>query len=194
VVEHAWEPPDAVELPALLARFARPWWVAGGVAIELFCGVRFREHGDLDVEILRPDAAELVAALPGWELHDAVRGSGLIRWQPGAPLLGNSLWARPGPDRPWAVQFMLAHTEGPNRWVYRRDHRVGRPVTELGWTAGGLPVLRPEVELLYKSVGPRPRDDEDLDHALPLLGGEQVRWLAEAVATAHPQSPWRGRG
>jgi hypothetical protein len=164
------------------------------VAVELFCGPPFRGHGDLDVEVLRPDAAELAAALPGWELHDATGGGGLARWRGDAPPVGNSLWSRPGPDRPWAVQFMLAHTAGPDRWVYRRDHRVGRPVEELGWrSAAGLPVLRPEVELLYKASGQRPRDDLDLDHALPLMDPDAVAWLAAAVATAHPDSRWLPR-
>jgi hypothetical protein len=161
--------------------------------VELFCGRRFRGHGDLDVEVLRPDSGRLLAALPGWELHDTA-ADGLVRWDGAAPPAGNSLWSRPGPDRPWAVQFLLAHTAGPDRWVYRRDHRVGRPVADLGWrTAGGLPVLRPEVELLYKSREQRRRDDEDLDHALPLVDPDAVRWLAAAVATAHPQSPWLPR-
>jgi hypothetical protein len=177
-----------------LTRFARPWWVAGGVAVELFCATGFRGHGDLDVEILRTDAAELAAALPGWELHDTPGGGELVRWPGDAPPVGNSLWSRPGPDRPWAVQFMLAHTAGPDRWVYRRDHRVGRPLAEIGWRgAAGLPVLLPEVELLYKSAGPRPRDDQDLDHALPLMDPDALAWLAASIATAHPSSPWLPR-
>jgi hypothetical protein len=40
---------------------------------------------------------------------------------------------------------------------------------------------------------PRPRDDEDLHHALPLMDAEAVQWLARAIATAHPESPWRAR-
>lgn len=82
MVDHEWAPPEVAELPALPAGLARPWRVAGGVAVELFCAVRFREHGDLDVEVLRADAAALAAALPGWELHDAVGGGELTRWQP----------------------------------------------------------------------------------------------------------------
>jgi hypothetical protein len=164
------------------------------VAVELFCGLRFRDHGDLDVEVLRADAARLAAALPGWELQDTPRAGELVRWRGAAPPAGNSLWARPGPDRAWAVQFMLAHTAAPDRWVYRRDHRVGRPVADIGWrSATGLPVLLPEVELLYKARGPRPRDDQDLDQALLLMDPDAVAWLAAAVATAHPDSPWLPR-
>lgn len=54
-------------------------------------------------------------------------------------------------------------------------------------------MLLPEVELLYKALGPRPRDDEDLAHALPLMDPAAVHWLEAAVATAHPESPWLDR-
>jgi hypothetical protein len=83
------------------------------VAVELFRGTGFRDHGDLDVEILRTDAAELAAALPGWELHDTPGGGELVRWPGDAPPVGNSLWSRPGADRRWRCSSCSPTPRGP---------------------------------------------------------------------------------
>lgn len=183
-------------LPTVLAAFDGPWWVAGGVAIELFCGHWIRDHLDIDVEILRGDAARLHAALPGWELHAAHRGR-LSAWTPELPLHANSLWARPGPGAPWAVQFLLAAatntSNGAQRWAYRRDPRITYDLAQVGWIAHGASVVsvqQPELVLLFKSAAPRPQDDHDLSHAADLLTTHQRRWLRHAIRLAHPDSKW----
>jgi hypothetical protein len=51
-----------------------PWWIAGGWALDLFLGRQFREHGDLDVGVLRRDSPQLLAALSNWEIFEAQNG------------------------------------------------------------------------------------------------------------------------
>ena len=68
---------------------------------------------------------------------------------------------------------MLEESDGDD-WVYRRDPRVSRPLASLG----GDQVLVPEVQLLYKSHDPRPKDVADRALVLPLLGAEARAWLA----------------
>lgn len=155
-----WAALEPSRLPTVLAAFGAPWWVTGGVAIELFCGHRIRDNLDIDVEILRGDAAHLHAALPGWELHSAHRGR-LTAWTPDLPLQANSLWARPDPDAPWAVQFLLAATtstiNGIRRWAYRRDPRITYDLAQVGWSphdACGVSVQQPELVLLFKAAAP----------------------------------------
>jgi hypothetical protein len=46
------------------------------------------------------------------------------------------------------------------------------------------------VQLFSKSGRPRPKDEQDVAAALPVLHGDQRRWLAEAAGPAHP---WRDR-
>ena len=63
----------------------------------------------------------------------------------------------------------------------------------------GLPVLAPEVQLLYKSGacrpqgGPRPKDEEDLDAILPTLEDESRAWLASALSLVAPDNQWLAR-
>ena len=39
----------------------------------------------------------------------------------------------------------------------------------------------------------RPKDEADLEAVLPRLGPARRRWLADALALAHPDHPWLGR-
>jgi hypothetical protein len=76
-------------------------------------------------------------------------------------------------------------------WQNKRlpDHLL--PVDEATWvTDDGIRVLNPEIVLLFKSTNGRPKDDRDLDRALPLLDAGQRGWLREAVARLRPDHPW----
>jgi hypothetical protein len=95
---------------------------------------------------------------------------------------------------------MVDDTEGPEDdqdWVFRRDHRVRRPVASLTGPASrpGLPVLAPEVQLLYKSgvaggSGPRPKDELDFATLGPLLDDEARAWLVASLTSLEPDHPW----
>jgi hypothetical protein len=189
-----WSPAPPGAAADALAAFERPWWIAGGVAIELFAGRRIREHRDLDVEILRRDQFELRRALSDWDLRIARRGR-LSRWEEGSavPEDANDIWCRDDVDGPWRFEVVLAASDG-GRWVYRRDPRVWRALADVGTTtAAGIPYLRPESVLLFKAKDTRPKDEEDFEAALPLMDGASKAWLREALITAHPGHPWNRR-
>jgi hypothetical protein len=61
--------PLITEIAELLARSGRPFWLAGGYAIDLFLGRRTRAHQDLDVVIRRADQLVMQDALSGWDLR-----------------------------------------------------------------------------------------------------------------------------
>ena len=73
-------------------------------------------------------------------------------------------------------------------WRYRRDARVTRPLASLGPVGGALP---PEVALLYKARDPG--QEQDWDAVVPQLDEPARAWLVDAVAVAHPESPYRSR-
>lgn len=191
-----WEPLSLNEVHELLAVLDTPWWIAGGYAIELAVGTPLRTHGDVDVLMLRRDQLAVQRALAGWEWWAAEPPGQLRRWEPGEvlPAAVHDIWCRPAPDRPWALQFMLDETEG-DQWVSRRDPRIRRPVPEIGRVSpDGLPYLAPEIQLLYKAKGPRPKDLADFESALPILDPDQCRWLRESIKTAYgPGHPWLDR-
>src|SRR5690606_4201484 len=144
-----WAPLSPAEVAKLFAEYRGSWRIAGGWAIDLFTGEPHRSHGDIDIEIDRSDLGLLHDALPGWILYAANRVVTL--WSAGEPLPADTtdIWCR-RPGRPWEMQLMTAYTSG-DEWVYKRDARIRGPLADRTLLLGGLPVIAPEIQLLYKS-------------------------------------------
>ncbi|MBV9662972.1 MAG: amino acid transporter [Actinobacteria bacterium] len=171
----AWAPLDPAALAAVMEDFDGPWWICGGVAIDLFLGTSTRAHEDVDVSVLQAHRASLDAALTGWDVNEVSE---------------HEVWARRYADGPWEVEFLFEQREG-DEWVYRRDAQITMPLGHLGKvTADGVPYLVPEVVLLYKAKDPRPHDEADFEAALPQLGIGARCWLAAALEVVHPDHPW----
>jgi aminoglycoside-2''-adenylyltransferase len=186
-----WEPLRLDEAASLMEGFPGPWWIAAGWAIELHVGSKVREHGDVDVLVLRDDQEAIRAQLSGWDVRIAHDGR-LEAWPEGmqVELPRSGLWARADPDGPWQLQFLLAEREG-DEWWYRRDPRIRLPLEEIGLrSASGMPYLRPELVLLLKSKHHREEDEADFEAVLPCLDDVACRRLASWLA---PGDPWRNR-
>jgi hypothetical protein len=57
-------------------------------------------------------------------------------------------------------------------------------------SATGIPLLAPEIQLLYKSGTPRPKDEEDYAGILPVLEPGRVARLLELLTAYRPEHPW----
>ena len=188
-------PADAAEV---LADYPGPWWVAGGWAIEACTGVG-RRHGDLDLEIPRVDLPMLRRHLAGrfdvWSAADGSLRPVLPADDPAGsadavlPAGCGQVWVRPGGTEPWAFDILLMPGDH-ERWVFKRDPRITRPLSEALWSRDGLTYLRPEVQLLLKARRVRAKDQQDFDTTSPLLDAESRTWLRESLGLAHPGHPW----
>ncbi|GAA0273019.1 hypothetical protein GCM10010302_08270 [Streptomyces polychromogenes] len=190
-----WDPAPLREVVGLFGRAGCRWWIAGGHAIELAVGRELRPHADIDVLVLRDDQHAVQDALAGWEWWAADPPGSLRPWRrdeylhPGV----HDVWCRPEPGGPWRIQVMLDEGRG-GTWVSRRDATVCRPVAGIGAVSpDGIPYLRPEIQLYYKAKRPRPKDEQDFDAVLPLLGTGQRTWLADAITHTLGPHPWTAR-
>jgi hypothetical protein len=190
-----WERLRPADVAELLAGFDAPWWIAGGWALDLYLGVETRPHDDVDVALLRRDQHALHRHLEGWDLRYATAGHRLVPWD-GRPLAPpvHGVWAPRSrdTDAPWTFEVLLDEHDA-DRWVYRREPAIARPLAELGATRDGIPFLRPEVVLLYKSKEPTPKDDRDIDAVRPRLPERGRSWLASALAVTAPGHRWLER-
>jgi len=66
-----------LEVARLMREFPRPWYIAGGWAIDIFLGRETREHDDIDVVVLRNDQAKLRTHLAAWAFEKVVDGQRL---------------------------------------------------------------------------------------------------------------------
>jgi Aminoglycoside-2''-adenylyltransferase len=188
----------------VMAGYRRPWWVAGGWALDLLLGRKTRPHADLEISMLAGDQQALFDHLRGWDLRLAAPGQSFPQWD-GSRIQSpfHQVWARRGPGRtsgaeefaadPTMLGFLLEQGS-TDRWVFRRHPAITRPLHQLGrTTADGVPFVAPEVALLFKAKLPRFKDQRDFDRVLPHLDGPARAWLAWALEQAYPGNPWRAR-
>ena len=188
----------------VMAGYRRPWWVAGGWALDLVLGHKTRPHADLEISLLAGDQQALYDQLRGWDLRLAAPGQALPPWDGSRiPSPFHQVWARRGAGRPSTPEefaadptmlgFLLEQSR-TDRWIYRRHHGVRRPLHQAGvTTADGVPVIAPEIALLFKAKAPRFKDQRDFDRVLPHLDRAARSWLASALEQAHPGHHWHAR-
>jgi hypothetical protein len=163
-----------------------------------------RPHEDVEIGIFRDDQAALRSCLAGWELLKCERPGWLDPWAEDErlELPVHQVFARPpGSEplqQPWEpggdeLQFFLNDVE-EGVWVCRRDPAVRRPVAEVCTrSASGLPIVPPEIQLLYKAKHHLEKDEHDFRTALPRLSGEQREWLRASLEIVHPGDSWLER-
>lgn len=184
---------------AKMSRFAEPWWVAGGWALDLWLGgPPGRPHGDIEIGLFRRDQRALRSHLTGWAVSRSVEDPGGKRWAPlaaGEDLIAPAfqLRARPpdqGAHLPTELHVFLEDSEG-GRWAYRRDPAIRVPIADLTVvSASGVPVLAPHIQLLYKAGGHRDKDEGDFARVSGRLSPGARAWLQDALKRWRPDDPW----
>src|SRR3954447_9380019 len=174
-----WHPLTVDQVEQVLSGCGVPWWIAGGWAIDLLVGYQTREHADIDVLFLRRDQQAVRTHLSGWDVH-AADPPGSLRPRPVGGMLPehvHDIWCRRSASDPWSLQLMLDASDG-DQWLFRRDHRVRRSIAALAGRASSpaRAVLTPDVQLLYKSRGMRPKDEQDFSTVLPVMDGDEREW------------------
>lgn len=178
-----------LQICTLLREFEKPWWVAGGWAIDLFLGRATRPHKDIEIALPRHDQAALQAHLSTWRFRKAAGGR-RCTWARGEylELPIHEIHGR-GPGGQKLEVLLNEFRDG--QWLFRRDPRITRPVALLAdRTAGGVPFLRPDVVLLYKSKRPGANDQADFRRTAPLVSTDSRRWLRAALGLHLPGHPW----
>jgi predicted acetyltransferase len=168
-----------------------PWWIAGGWAVDLYCGIQSRAHADLDIGILRGDITTVVAALSSWEIFEAQDGK-LTRLAVGeVPRSAvHSLWCRPAGTTCWAFELLLDESIA-DQWCYRREPSIRRRLsTVVRRNPAGIPYLAPEIQLLYKARGLRSQDQADFELIAPRLDARARAWLVDSLARTESGHPW----
>ena len=191
-----WKPLTPAEVARELRGMPGPWWIAGGWAIELHLGQQSPPHDDVDVAVLRSDQLAVQQHFATWELRAADPPGTLRPWREGEvlPVQVHDIWCRRSPSSPWCLQLMIEDSED-DEWIYRRDARIRRPLVELDDPSSNTRhrVLGADIQLLYKSTHPRPKDELDFHAVRGFLDDGQQRWLVETLAITSPRHPWIDR-
>ncbi len=190
-MKESWKPYSPDELLSQLEFADFPWWISGGWGLDLWIGHVTRLHEDIDITVFREHLPGLFRALEGHEFFLADRGQ-LIPIAGPEDVQRNhwNFWVRRKGDSHWRLQVMLAD-QMDGRWIYRRNHSIQLEASSIGEFRHGYPLLRPEVQLLFKSNLFLEKDARDFESTVPHLWGQQREWLADALGKAYPEKhPW----
>ncbi|MEL6673267.1 MAG: hypothetical protein AAFR61_13780 [Bacteroidota bacterium] len=181
------------QLPQQLARrlqtYAGQWMVCGGWAIDLFLHRVTRAHQDIEIAIPRNQQLLMQAYFPAWQWQYYYQHQA-IAWKA---------------EQSLSLPIHEIHGRGPageklevllneileDHWFFRRNPKLSRPLEKACLKSkAGLPILSPEIVLLFKAKGSRPKDEQDFQETLPHLSTEQKQWLKFSLRTQHPNHVW----
>ncbi|MEN0005883.1 MAG: hypothetical protein AAF798_17165 [Bacteroidota bacterium] len=185
-----------VEVPkaiaTLLAKYPGTWAVAGGWAIDLFLNQVTRSHQDIEIAIPRMEQLRLKAYFPSWQWQYVVDGT-FYHWAPQQylELPIHELHARAPLGQGLEV---LLNEFSAEEWRFRRHLAITYPLAKaIQASPLGIPILAPEIVLLYKAKWMEEKDLHDLSSILPHLPRTAKSWLREAIESHHGgEHPWVG--
>jgi hypothetical protein len=194
--EDSWfqEPLNAAQI---MRGFPYPWCVCGGWAIALFINQPFRHHKDIDLTIWRTDQLALRSHLvtQGWMLEKAVDGQ-LFPWTDNEflELPTHTIWCNNPSACPSFIEVLL-NERNERYFCFRRVLSITYPIeTAILHSDAGIPILAPEIVLLYKAkTAFEPSNQADFEAALPHLEGDRRTWLSTALMQLYPGHDWLQR-
>lgn len=179
---------------ALMAGFPHRWAICGGWALDLYLGRVSRAHKDVDIAVLRRDQATVRAwlAARGWTLEKAHDGR-LSPWDEGEmiELPVHGIWCRNPRHDPDFLEVLLNEADGTH-FRFRRDPAITLDLDRAFLhTDTGVPVLAPEITLLYKAKHAALAENAaDFRTALPHLDRGRRAWLRDSLERVHPGHEW----
>ena len=192
-MEYEDQEPNLLNIVKLMQGYNQTWAICGGWALDLYLCRVTRPHEDVDIIIPRRDQLNIQTYLyeRGWSLMVATEGN-LTPWKKGdfLQLPIHCIWCNNEDHQPNFVELLLNEIDG-EYFCYRRDPSIAVPVDQaLLQTKHGIPILAPEIVLLYKSK----HDSEENDHDFHVIVGSltpvKKAWLRDMLVLLYGQHKW----
>jgi hypothetical protein len=166
------------------------WILAGGFALELFVGKNYRNHTDIDILLKREDQKELLKYIEKSKIFVAENGK-LLSFEEKLfykfPV--QDIWILNEDFSAWCLQIMLYDVED-GFWIYKRNKNIKVEYDCLFWEKDGIKLIKPEIQLLYKSKSIRPKDEEDFQIVSKKLDENAKKWLNNTLTQCYGQHKW----
>ncbi len=187
---------DPFKIAELMKDFHQPWGFCGGWAIDLYTGNQTRPHKDVDISVLRRHQREAFDYLLSydWMLEKAYNGklSPLVKDEyVHLPIHG--IWCKNTKHDPNFLELLLNESDDTN-FYFRRDLSITAEINKVFiQTKSGLPILTPEIVLLYKSKDVDKENESDFQNVLPYLNKTQKDWLRSALNKLYSEHRWQAQ-
>jgi hypothetical protein len=187
-------PPDLQNIISFMTACPIRWAICGGWAIDLFVGKTTRTHKDIDIALLRRDQQIMHQYLSqrGWRLDIAAKGQ-LTPWKAGENIhLPRHIVFCKHPDFEPDFLELLLNEASDTHFQFRRNPAIQLELERAFITsASGVPILAPEIALLYKSKRIHVEGNTaDFQNAIAHMGIAQRQWLAQALRIEYGSHDW----
>lgn len=149
-----------LEIAEMLSSLDKPWYVAGGWAIDLYLQQQRRDHKDVDIAVFRQDQLTFQNYFldRGWKLCKYVGDSTRVEpWSISEQLKlpDRGILAERSDMAMPRMDILLSEKNG-DRWYYHADSRITHQIKTLGIRSDlGVLFFSPEVVLLFKACDNR---------------------------------------
>jgi hypothetical protein len=173
----------------LLKAYRGTWAIAGGWAIDLFLNKETRKHSDIEVVILRAEQIKFKRYLSSYQFKSVQAGS-LCDWTD-EERLALPIHEIHGYNKEGETIEVLLNEVQDGKWQFRRNPAITYPKEQFILKSQlGIPIVSPEVVLLYKAKMNLEKDLLDLQISLPSLELRKIKWLKQAIELTHGNHPW----
>jgi len=181
-------PIDLAQIVDTMRPFTGTWAIAGGWAIDLWLGRQTRTHADVDIAVFRDEQSLLRSTFQDWQFSKAADGK-LLPWPRDEVLRLPDHEIHASTANGMKVELLL-NERRDDVWLFRRGASIELSMARAFRRRQSVPVLAPEIVLLYKSKNPRATDDDDFAAALPSLDDESRAWLRSALTRTDGPRRW----
>ena len=170
--------------------FKKPWFIAGGWAIDLSVGRVTRQHDDIDFCIFRDSISELLDHFKTWKIEVCLPGtSQTVVCQSIADL------SRPRHEihisRGTKTIEVLINDKNGDNVVFRRDKSIDLHIDRFTClTQDKTPYVNPAWQLLFKAKNTRAKDHQDFNEVINVLSKDDKKWLYDSLIHHQPDSEW----
>lgn len=176
----------------VLEGYTDHWCVAGGWAIDFFLNKQTREHEDLEIVVFRDDVKTLFNHFKKYQPQKIITGGEnpeFVLWD-GKEIEEEVIQLRFTLQDNVEFDLLLTPRE-KGEWVCRRDESIKLPMNQaICHSSSGLPLLAPEIVLLFKAKYVREKDAADFKHTYLLLSAHSKAWLQKHLKSIHPNHEW----
>jgi len=167
----------------LLDSYSGNWMIAGGWGIDLFLNKETRNHHDIEIAIPRKDQNRIKEYLKSWDIYYIQKGEKKI-WKDHIELI-LPIHEIHCYKREAEIEILL-NEFSDDKWVFRRNPKIEYPMESVILKSEiGIPILSPEIILLYKAKNIKEKDNFDFQNIISKLETKKRNWLFNSISETY---------
>ncbi|MFD1176012.1 nucleotidyltransferase domain-containing protein [Paenibacillus puldeungensis] len=170
--------------------FEKPWFVAGGWAIDLAVGKATREHKDIDICVFREDANYTINYFKDWDIKVAIPGEHrLERVDQITDVVLPRYCLHLFKDNEFLEILLTERVR--EEVVFRKNSEIRMSIKDFSKHQENIPFVNPVWQLLFKSLNTREEDEHDFMTYINEVNDDySKKWLFQKLKDIKGNQKW----